>query len=318
MIRSHFFSLTSAAVLGATLLCGPAMGFDLTRSMTESFPPAIGITPEDNPTNALPDAVDLSFEDQLIELVNQERWANGQLAPLKRIDLLDTSSETHSTNMAARNFVMHCDPDTLTMPWDRMNAAGYNYTSAAENIAWGYPTPVDVMDGWMNSQFHRANILSTTYREMGNGYFNQSGDQGDIRTLDPFTTSCTPNSFNNGPFFRYWTQNFGKRSSVYPVVIDRETTVTESRDVDLYIYGNWSEMRLQNENGVWTDWLPFAVNSTWQLSSGNGTKTLNAEMRGGSTVVSASDTIILEDTSEILFIDGFESGNTSAWSTVTP
>lgn len=295
---------------------GWASAWDLTCPLSEAFPPAIGVSPGEQVKGATPDAFDPSFEDRLIELVNQERWSNGQLAPLKRVAELDSPSETHSANMAGRNFVMHCDPDTLTWPWDRMVAAGYNYSSAAENIAWGYPDPVAVMAGWMASSGHRANILSTTYREMGNGYFNEPGDTGNVRRTS--TSSCTPNIFNEGPFFRYWTQNFGKRNSVYPLVINREAYLSESRDVALFLYGSWSEMRLRNEGGAWTDWLPFAANTSWQLSPGNGTKTVTAEMRSGTTVVTATDTIILEDTSEILFIDGFESGNTSQWSAVSP
>ncbi len=297
------------------LLSGPTPAFDLLRPIDEPFPPGIGISDVEATKEGLPDADDPSIEDQLIELVNQERWANGQLAPLKRVDLLDTSSETHSTNMAVRNFVMHCDPDTFTQPWDRMVAAGYNYSSAGENIAWGYPDPAAVMAGWMSSSGHRANILSTNYREMGNGYYNQAGDQGNVRRTT--STGCTPNVFNEGPFFRYWTQNFGRRNSVYPVVINREAYLTESRDVTLYLYDSWTEMRLQNESGAWSIWMPFANSSPWQLSNGNGTKTVTAEMRSGATVVSSSDTIILEGPSDVIFVDGFESGNTSSWSVVT-
>jgi hypothetical protein len=73
-----------------------------------------------------------------------------------------------------------------------------------------------------------------------------------------------------------------------------------------------------HEGGAWSDWMAFASNAPWQLSYGNGIKTVTAEMRSGSTVVSASDTIILEDTSDVVFLDGFESGSTSGWSAVAP
>jgi len=296
------------------LLSAPTAGFDLLRPIEESFPPGIGIGDVEATKEGLPEAAEPSYEDQLIELVNHERWSNGQLAPLKRADLLDTSSETHSSNMAARDFVMHCDPDTFTMPWDRMVAAGYNYSSAGENIAWGYPDPSAVIAGWMASSGHRANILSTTYREMGNGYYNQAGDQGNVRRTT--STGCTPNVFNEGPFYRYWTQNFGKRSSVYPLVINREAYLTDIRDVDLYLYNGGTEIRLRNESGTWTTWQPYAGNLSWQLSPGNGTKTVSVEMRTGSTVRSSSDTIILEGASDLIFEDDFDSGFTSAWSAV--
>lgn len=308
----------SVLIAAGIVAAGSDEGWDLTRPLADYFPEPIGITPEEPPHPGGPEAEPPSFEARVMELVNQERWNNGQLPPLKRNDLLDSSSETHSANMADRDFVMHCDPDTLTLPWDRMVAAGYIYSSAAENIAWGYPDPEAVVGGWMASPGHRANILSTSYRELGNGYVEQVGDLGNVRRSSVGGTSCTPDIFNQGPFFRYWTQNFGRRSSVYPVVINREAHLTESREVALYLYGSWSDMRLRNDNGTWSTWLPFSNDAVWQLSPGNGVKTVHAEMRSGSTVIAASDAIILEDTGEILFVDDFESGSTSAWSLVTP
>ena len=130
--------MTSIAILGTVLFCGPALGFDLTRPLTDYFPPPLAITPDDETKEVLPEADQPSTQDRLIELVNQERWNNGQLAPLKRVDLLDNSSQTHSFNMANRDFFMHCDPDTNTWPWDRMVAAGYIWSDAAENIGAVY------------------------------------------------------------------------------------------------------------------------------------------------------------------------------------
>ncbi len=237
-----------------------------------------------------------SFEDEVMVLVNQARWDNGALPPLKRIDLLDNSSETHSDNMAAREFFAHCDPDTGTLPWDRMQAAGYNWNSAAENIAAGYSTPAAVMTGWMNSSGHRANILSTSYRELGIGYVYQSGDLGNVRFDE--NGDCTPDSFNHGPYGSYWTQNFGRRNTVYPVVINREEFETTSSQVTLYLYGagTMTEMRFQNESDPWSAWEPFQTDRAWALSPGNGLKTVHAELRNGSgTIYPASDTIWLDD-----------------------
>ena len=66
-------------------------------------------------------------------------------------------------------------------------------------------------------------------------------------------------------------------------------------------------------------WMPFASDTTWTLSSGDGVKTVTAEIRnGGGTVLSHSDTIILEDADGLIFADGFESGNTTEWSDTLP
>lgn len=235
-----------------------------------------------------------TFEDQVMEIVNVERWNNGQLPPLKRCDLLDNSTELHSGNMTLRDFFAHCDPDTKTLPWNRMTAAGYMYNAAAENIAVGYTTPSAVMTAWMLSSGHRANILSTTYRELGIGYVSQSPDAANVRT-DP-NGDCTPDAFNGGPYVHYWTQNFGRRNFVYPVVINREAYETSTRDVSLYIYGAGFavEMRIRNDGGTWSDWVPYVADTTWTLSAVNGLRTVEVEISNGSTVLSASDTILLD------------------------
>ena len=68
-----------------------------------------------------------TFEEQVVALVNVERLNNGALAPLKSATELGNSAETHSSNMAVRNFFSHCDLDTLTQPGARITAAGYTF-----------------------------------------------------------------------------------------------------------------------------------------------------------------------------------------------
>lgn len=232
-----------------------------------------------------------TFEERVVELVNQERLANGNLPPLKHDALLDGSSELHSSNMATRDFFAHCDPDTGTLPWDRMDDAGYFWSFAGENIAAGYSTPQDAMVGWMGSAGHRANILSTGFREIGVGYVLQSNDAVGVRFDQD--GNCNPDG-SGGPFFRYWTQNFGSRFNVYPVVIEREAHDTDQQTVDLYVYGaGWAqEMRFSNDHSTWSSWQPFSSTRQWSLGSGNGLKTVWAQLRNGGTVREASDTIL--------------------------
>ena len=282
------------------------------------LPPPLTALPAGATPPPSPEGVESTFEDQVMALVNQRRWENGQLPPLKRVDLLDTSSENHSSNMATRDFFMHCDPDTLTMPADRMTAAGYAATSSAENIAAGYATPEAVMAGWMGSTGHRANILTTTNREIGIGHVFQAGDQGNVR--QSANGNCPATSSNNGPWYHYWTQNFGLRSTVYPVVINREALETDTAQVELYLYGvGWaSEMRMRNESGAFTAWMPFSANVAWQLTPGPGLREVFVEIRQGGTVRAASDTILSTDAGDLIFADGFESGTTGAWSSLNP
>lgn len=239
-----------------------------------------------------------SFEEQVVDLVNQQRWSfnNLQLPPLKGVDLLANSAGGHSAAMADRDFFAHCDPDTLMSPFDRMTAAGYFWIAAAENIAAGYSTPTAVMDGWMASPGHRANILSTSFREIGVGYVLQSTDAANVRIEQ--TGDCTIDLLNQGPFFRYWTQNFGSRSGVYPLVIDREAFQTTTTAVDLYVYGAGfaQDMRFSNDGVNWSAWQTYNPDKAWTLSSGGGLKTVHAQIRNGTTVLEASDDIVLATT----------------------
>ena len=308
----RWFALGVAPVLLAGFLT-PACD---AQDRTLSTPPPLAVEEEsaDSGVGIHAKGGGPTFEQQVLELVNQER---GSLPPLKGVNLLDNSSETHSSNMATRNFFMHCDPDFNTNVGDRMTAAGYTWNAAAENIGAGYTDAADVMNGWMGSAGHAANILSPSYREIGVGYVSQAGDTNNVR--QSLTGLCPFTSSNNGPWTRYWTQNFGLRNNVYPVVINREAYDTTSPDVDLYLYGTgWAvDMRLRNEAGTWSAWQPFSSAVAWILSAGDGTKTVNVELRNGATVRSASDTIILAN-SDFIFGDGFESGNTSGWSLTVP
>lgn len=258
-----------------------------------------------------------SFEEQVIELVNEERRLDGQRPPLKGQTQLAAAAELHSVNMGVRNFFSHCDLDTGTMPGQRITATGYLWHAAGENAAAGQSTPAAVMASWMASSGHASNILSLNYREIGVGYYLDGGDVGNVR-LD-LDSNCFPES-TDGPYFRYWTQDFGRRNDVYPVVIDREAYSTTSVNVDLYLYGaGWAqEMRIRNSSGPFGSWEPFASDRAWALGSCGGLKTVIAEIRNGAVVRSAIDTIFLDLPVCLLFGDGFESGNASAWSDVVP
>jgi uncharacterized protein YkwD len=101
--------------------------------------------------------------------VNAERTSRGLGALIMREDLR-LVARAHSEDMVARDFFTHENPDGES-PYDRMGAAGITYRSAAENIAWNsYPNTVErAVDGWMNSEGHRTNILNGNYSHGGMG-----------------------------------------------------------------------------------------------------------------------------------------------------
>jgi uncharacterized protein YkwD len=109
-----------------------------------------------------------AYADQVLTLTNAER-AKAGCQPLAVNAKLASVAQGHSADMAANNYFSHDGRDGKS-PFDRMKAAGYSFSAAAENIAMGQQTPSSVMSAWMNSAGHKANILNCTYTEIGIGY----------------------------------------------------------------------------------------------------------------------------------------------------
>ncbi|MBT2409208.1 CAP domain-containing protein [Streptomyces sp. ISL-12] len=120
-------------------------------------------------------------EAEVVRLVNEERAKVG-CTPVAASSGLTELAEDFSEAMAAQDFFDHTDPSGAT-PWDRAEAAGIT-NLGGENIARGQADAAAVMDAWMNSEGHRANILNCDFRTLGVGVHFASG----------------------GP---WWTQDFG-------------------------------------------------------------------------------------------------------------
>ncbi|MEV7234493.1 CAP domain-containing protein [Streptomyces sp. NPDC051020] len=126
-------------------------------------------------------AGDISAQAAVLALVNQERAKVG-CSPVTTSAPLASLAQNFSDDMAARGFFDHTDPDGRN-PWDRASKAGVTRLGG-ENIARGQADAQAVMDSWMNSEGHRANILNCDYKTLGVGVHFGSG----------------------GP---WWTQDFG-------------------------------------------------------------------------------------------------------------
>ncbi|WP_093857454.1 CAP domain-containing protein [Tenuibacillus multivorans] len=114
-----------------------------------------------------------AFEQQVVDLVNQERQKRG-LQPLEAsVELSDVAREK-SRDMANKNYFSHTSP-TYGSPFDMMQQFGINYRTAGENIAMGQRSPEQVMNGWMNSDGHRKNILNGNFTHIGVGYVEANG-----------------------------------------------------------------------------------------------------------------------------------------------
>lgn len=102
---------------------------------------------------------------QLLLLTNQFRQQNG-LPPLQLNQNLSEAALNKANNMFFEDYWAHDSPDGKT-PWDFIKAAGYNYVYAGENLARGFTTAQSVVDAWMASPEHRANMLSPNYTNVG-------------------------------------------------------------------------------------------------------------------------------------------------------
>jgi uncharacterized protein YkwD len=120
---------------------------------------------------------------EVLALTNAERAAAG-LPPLAGDAALSRAAQAHSTDMVARAFYSHTSPDG-SEPWHRAAAAGSTRRTIGENIACGQRSPAEVVQGWMDSPGHRANILKPAFTHLGVGFAG------------------------GGPVGTYWTQLFG-------------------------------------------------------------------------------------------------------------
>ena len=114
---------------------------------------------------------------KLLDLINTARAEPRQCgtqaftatAPLSWNDTLAGAANSHTRNMANGNFFDHLDPDGRT-PGDRAELAGYIAKNIGENIASGLDTPRKVVDGWLASPGHCANLMNPQFRELGAAY----------------------------------------------------------------------------------------------------------------------------------------------------
>ncbi|QSB17428.1 CAP domain-containing protein [Natronosporangium hydrolyticum] len=106
------------------------------------------------------------MEDEVTRLTNEQR-RNAGCGDVGTDERLRTAARNHSQDMATHDYFSHTGRDGSS-PSDRMRAAGYP-NPAGENIAYGYRSPADVMDGWMNSDGHRRNLLNCAHQTIGVG-----------------------------------------------------------------------------------------------------------------------------------------------------
>jgi len=128
----------------------------------------------------------VSKRDRVIQITNKKRRAHG-CNNLRKNAALGRAAQKHTKRMADAGEVSHQLEGEAYFS-TRITRAGYrNWTLVGENVAGGQLTPAEVMQDWMNSAGHRANILNCRFKHIGVGYAKASDG--------------TP----------YWTQDFGRK-----------------------------------------------------------------------------------------------------------
>lgn len=103
----------------------------------------------------------------IVTETNKER-ASDALPPLVRNATLDAAAKLKAEHMAKNEYFAHYSPDGVS-PWYWFGQAGYNFVHAGENLAIHFTDSSEVVEAWMNSPTHRANIMNGNYQEIGIG-----------------------------------------------------------------------------------------------------------------------------------------------------
>ena len=149
-MRFGLLALAPAIVLGACTVPVNTTSSPSSTPSTEKAPRMLGAT-----------------ESRIFRLVNAERRRQG-LPDLAYNPQLDRMARIQAENMARFQKMAHVLPEaTLPALTDRARAAEYPYARLAENVALGYPSAETVVQGWMASKGHRANILNREVEETG-------------------------------------------------------------------------------------------------------------------------------------------------------
>jgi len=144
------------------------------------------------------------FEQEVLVLTNAARAkghncdSEGNFGPASALSMephLRCSARLHSQYMArVGDDFAHTQRETGLDPFERMRAAGYSFFAAGENIAVGQSSPTEVVNGWLDSDGHCANIMNPQFTQIGIGY-----------DVGPYDSGFGPSG--DAP---YWTQNFGR------------------------------------------------------------------------------------------------------------
>lgn len=128
-------------------------------------------TPDNKPDTEIPGQEQLSFAEQVVELVNAERAKEG-LASLTIDKKVQAAAQVRAVEI--KTSFSHTRPNGSSFA-TALKEQGVTYRRSGENIAWGQRTPQEVVNAWMNSSGHRANIMNENFTKIGVGYYQHNG-----------------------------------------------------------------------------------------------------------------------------------------------
>ncbi len=149
-----------------TLLEQSGSSLPVTGVTNGAIPPGPSLS-VDLPAQA-PLAPEASVAEQLLWYVNEARRLHG-LAPLAYNYELSIAAQHHAVDMAANPDVMHVGSDG-SRPAERQQHFGYSGAYGGEAVAWGWESPVPVVEFWVNSPPHRILILNPEAGDIGVGH----------------------------------------------------------------------------------------------------------------------------------------------------
>lgn len=143
-----------------------------TEKVTQTTTEKVTQTTTEATTETTTSAQTGSYAQQVLNLVNAER-AKYSLSPLTLNSSVSKVAQAKAEDMKANSYFSHTSP-TYGSPFDMLKQFGISYSTAGENIAKGQKTPMAVVNAWMNSEGHRANILNRNFTQLGVGYVGGS------------------------------------------------------------------------------------------------------------------------------------------------
>lgn len=202
---------------------------------------------------------------------------NAGVPPLKLSEKLTQAALSHVQDMATDNYYKNDTYNRIDGQLIKMCGRDTRIKSYIPNaIAIGeirnegffsYPAGRAVVESWMSSQATSRDIVDPAYWEIG-----LAVDMSRI--------------------FHMWTADFAREQDHYPLIINMENYKTDNDRVELYLYGEWEEVRFQVNGSAWTPWTPFRNEMSGSISAiPAGEIKLTAEMRSGDRSTISHDTI---------------------------